>query len=127
MGHGCDYKCESCGYAVNFQFGGGRILHDYRRMIMDGEYGERAIEVLEEGDTGHIYASWSPYVCSSCGSYRSDAPVVIERSGKRAYTSPVKCDCGKRMRRVNESELKGELTCPKCGGRMSNVGEYLWD
>ena len=123
MGHGESYTCDSCGYTVHFQMGGGGLLIDYEPFVMEGKYGDHARKILEEDPSCRVVASLYTYVCR-CGMYRSAESVTIRRNGRRAYTAPVRCECGKRMRR---GVLKEPLTCPKCKGPMSVSGFFLWD
>ena len=77
--------------------GGGGLLIDYEPFVMEGKYGDHARKILEEDPSCRVVASWYAYVCR-CGMYRSAESVTIRRNGRRAYTAPVRCECGKRMR-----------------------------
>ena len=87
---------------------------------MEGEYGEHAIKILEEDSSCRAYSSWDAYVCSY-GSYRSAALVTIERFGKRAYTFPVRCECGKRMRKMRMMGNMNHFICEGCGHYVNGI------
>ena len=57
MGHGESYTCDSCGYTVHFQMGGGGLLIDYEPFVMEGKSG-----IMRGSSSKRTRpAEWSPH------------------------------------------------------------------
>ena len=95
----------------------------HRPDALNGMYGETARRIMTEEEDTQTLWKVHVYHCT-CGNYRSEGNITIYRPGKRTYTSFVRCECGKRMRRTVPEE---PFTCPKCKGPMSVSGFFLWD
>ena len=129
MGSGMELFCPGCGYRKGISYGGGFMSGPrnmmIREQILDGKFGVRPKEILEENHDAECYWYMALFHCS-CGNLSTKSTVHIWKDGKLIYRPSMRCGfCRKKMWEIQEPPYL--IPCPKCGTEMERGGYINWD
>lgn len=129
MGEGRELICTSCGFRKEVWYGPGFLSGPRnprtREDVLNGKYGKRPRQILEE----HLDAECGWYRAlfhCRCGNYSSKDAVYIIDGPELLYRPSRVCElCHRRMWEVQCIPYRSP--CPKCGEMMVNEQMVLWD
>lgn len=129
MGQGYSYKCEKCGYTLEYLQGVGFMFifeaEEILKEMLNGKYGKRFMELSTQADNPQAEHSKELYKCTGCGELRPSMEVKLYDGNKLLLEKQHRCGkCRKPMVVVSKKE---KLLCPKCHTPLS-IGDFLmWD
>ena len=140
MGIGLNFKCQKCGKEYRVMRGVGMMFPlTYERTmeaIKEGRYGEQWKQIVTETSYAAVNAEKEVYLCSSCGSWRTERNLSLYRPNDpeqirtKQYGIKTVEEWGD-VPYVDRDDLKRDYKlikafphkCGKCGKRMRKAKE----
>ena len=141
MGQITTYTCDKCGNTVELDYGIGKMWHSFDKSMFyprKEDFGLNFYDYFTEDELKDIHkfieeeedviiseAYMQPYICNKCG--KIESKLYFKMQGKnKTYKLRYTCECGGSCRKFTNKDLEN-LKCNKCGGKMFETEEIMWD